>query len=506
MSGHASAEGISLRELFAGIEFRAGSEVPDISVTDISANSGLVEAGGLFLACRGFSRHGLEFLDEALDVGVGAVAWEPEEGFAEPQLPAGVAGLCVPQLGDRVGIIADRFFGTPSAELAVTGITGTNGKTTTAWLVTNALLGTGVQAGYMGTLGFGIGQNLESSALTTPGCIAVHRRLRKLADFGATAVAMEVSSHGLDQGRIDGVKLRTAAFTNLSRDHLDYHGSLEAYKAAKARLFEVAGLETAVINIGDPFGAELVGKQPKPLKVISVALAEASVDGHQACLIAELLDTDADGMRIGFSGEFGSAEMHSPLWGTFNVENLLVAVGILLASDYDLQAAAQALENCQAPPGRMQVVRGPAASPLVVVDFAHTPDALVKALGALREHCKGKVGVVFGCGGNRDEGKRAEMGAAAATHADRVIVTDDNPRDEHPADISAAVVAGVTGATPVEVVHDRAAAIQRAIEAASADDAVLIAGKGAENFQLVAGRRKPFCDAAVAAEVLGVAA
>ncbi|MDP7041390.1 MAG: Mur ligase family protein, partial [Gammaproteobacteria bacterium] len=264
MSGHASAEGISLRELFAGIEFRAGSEVPDISVTDISANSGLVEAGGLFLACRGFSRHGLEFLDEALDVGVGAVAWEPEEGFAEPQLPAGVAGLCVPQLGDRVGIIADRFFGTPSAELAVTGITGTNGKTTTAWLVTNALLGTGVQAGYMGTLGFGIGQNLESSALTTPGCIAVHRRLRKLADFGATAVAMEVSSHGLDQGRIDGVKLRTAAFTNLSRDHLDYHGSLEAYKAAKARLFEVAGLETAVINIGDPFGAELVGKQPKP--------------------------------------------------------------------------------------------------------------------------------------------------------------------------------------------------------------------------------------------------
>ena len=198
MTGGVSVEGISLRELFAGIELQAGSEVLDIAVTDISANSGLVEAGGLFLACSGFRRHGLEFLDEALDAGVGAIAWEPGEGFTEPRLPAGIAGICVPHLGDQVGIIADRFFASPSSTLAITGITGTNGKTTTAWLVTNALLGTGVQAGYMGTLGFGIGQNLESSALTTPGCIAAHRRLRKLSDVGATAIAMEVSSHGLD--------------------------------------------------------------------------------------------------------------------------------------------------------------------------------------------------------------------------------------------------------------------------------------------------------------------
>jgi UDP-N-acetylmuramoyl-L-alanyl-D-glutamate--2,6-diaminopimelate ligase len=501
-----SVEGISLRELFAGIELQAGSEVLDIAVTDISANSGLVEAGGLFLACSGFRRHGLEFLDEALDAGVGAIAWEPGEGFTEPRLPAGIAGICVPHLGDQVGIIADRFFASPSSTLAITGITGTNGKTTTAWLVTNALLGTGVQAGYMGTLGFGIGQNLESSALTTPGCIAAHRRLRKLSDVGATAVAMEVSSHGLDQGRIDGVKLRTAAFTNLSRDHLDYHGSFDAYKAAKATLFEVEGLESAVINIGDPFGAELARKQRAGQKTISVALVESAPGGQQSALCAELLDIDANGMRIRFTGEFGTAEMHSSLWGTFNVENLLVAAGILLASDYELDAAAKALENCQAPPGRMQVIRGHTTSPLVVVDFAHTPDALAKALIALREHCDGQVGVVFGCGGNRDEGKRAEMGAAAATHADRIIVTDDNPRDEHPAEIATSVVAGAKGAASVEVVHDRAAAIQRAIEVAGTDDAILIAGKGAENFQLVAGRRKPFCDADVAADVLGVAA
>lgn len=495
-----------MRDLFAGIAVHGDGDVPDVFVTDISANSSLVEAGGLFLACRGFTRHGLEFLDEALQVGVSAVAWEPEDGLAAPQLPAGVAGLCVPELGDHIGTIADRFFATPSKELAITGITGTNGKTTTAWLVTNALLGSGVQSGYMGTLGFGIGQNLESSALTTPGCIAVHRRLRKLVDVGATAVAMEVSSHGLDQGRIDGVRLRTAAFTNLSRDHLDYHGTFEAYKAAKARLFEAAGLESAVINVGDSFGAELADRQPAQLRLISVALAEASPSGQPASLNAELLATDANGMRIRFSGEFGTAEMHSPLWGAFNVENLLVATGVLLASDYRLEAAAAALASCQAPPGRMQVVRGPVSSPLVVVDFAHTPDALGKALVALREHCDGKVAVVFGCGGNRDEGKRAEMGAAAASYADRIIVTDDNPRDEHPADISAAVLEGAAEAESVEVVHDRAAAIQRAIESAGATDGVLIAGKGAENFQMVAGQRRPFCDAAVAAEVLGAAA
>jgi UDP-N-acetylmuramoyl-L-alanyl-D-glutamate--2,6-diaminopimelate ligase len=387
----------------------------------------------------------------------------------------------------------------------VTGITGTNGKTTTAWLAANALVALGERAGYMGTLGYGIGTELETSALTTPGCIAVHRRLRKLADAGAKSVVVEVSSHGLDQGRIDGVNLQTAAFTNLSRDHLDYHASLDAYQKAKAKLFDVAGIESAVINIGDPFGAALARNPAGTYRLITVAIAGTAPGDQPAALTAELLEARPDGLRVRFAGDYGSAEINSPLWGQFNVENLLVAAGILIASGYALDAAVKALETTPAPPGRMQVVRGAETAPLVVVDFAHTPDALAKVLLALRAHCDGQVFAVFGCGGNRDAGKRSEMGAIAALHADRVIVTDDNPRDEDPAEIVNAILTGIPADAAVEVVHDRALAIEHAINAATAADAVLIAGKGSECFQYINGNRQPFSDVDVAARAMGVA-
>ena len=505
----AAAEGTRLRELFSGMSVDAGSQVPELMVTDITTDSGFVTKGGLFLACQGIHHHGLEFALPAVAAGAVAIAWEPVEGRATAELPEAVASFAVPDLSSEVGTIADRFFASPSAEIVVTGVTGTNGKTTTAWLASQALTRLGCAAGYMGTIGFGMAgygmsSELEPSALTTPGVIAVHRRLRKLVDAGASAVVMEVSSHGLDQGRIDAVCIKTAAFTNLSRDHLDYHGDLASYGEAKGKLFALQSLENAVINIGDPFGAELVRNWRSRAHVIAVAMAgQAPVDVTPA-LTAKVVEADADGLLLRFSGEYGTVEMRSNLWGRFNAENLLVAAGILLAHGFSLEEVTDALAECESPPGRMQVVRGAGSVPLVVVDFAHTPDALAKAIAVLREHCSGAISVVFGCGGERDRGKRGEMGSVAARLADRVIVTDDNPRNENPDEIVTAILAGVAEQSKVKVVRDRALAIATAVAASGSGDAVLVAGKGSESYQLIAGHSVPFSDVAEAAGLLGV--
>lgn len=476
------------------------------TVADITTHSGSVIAGGLFLAVKGYGNHGLAFLNEALTRCPAAVVWEPAEDISPPMLPATIAGLPVPDLGQRVGAIADRFFDAPSAQLRVSGVTGTNGKTTTAWLLAQALDHLGLRTGYMGTLGYGIGPVLEPTALTTPGCITVHRRLRAMADAGAAAVCMEVSSHGLDQGRIDGVRVRTAAFTNLSRDHLDYHTSLTAYKKAKARLFRHAGLESAVINIGDEFGRELVTLCKGQMPVLAVATYTGAEEYDETVLTAELLAAAPAGLHVRFTRAGEVCQLQSPLWGGFNVENLMVAAGMICAHGYSLQAAVTALGICTAPPGRMQCIGEGMEGPVVVVDFAHTPAALQQALVAMRAHCSGQLWVVFGCGGDRDSGKRGQMGAIAARFADQIILTSDNPRSENPGAIINAILAGMEGAADVKVISDRAAAIRAAIDLADVSDAVLIAGKGSETGQQTGQRIDPFSDAAVAAAALGVAA
>jgi UDP-N-acetylmuramoyl-L-alanyl-D-glutamate--2,6-diaminopimelate ligase len=487
----------SLGDLFAPLP------VPDVAIKDITTDSRRIRSGSLFLACAGRRRHGLEFAAQAVANGAAAVAWEPAAGISPPQLPAHVAGFEVPGLSAAVGQIADRFFAEPSAALDVTGVTGTNGKTTTAWLISQAFDQLGCRAAYMGTMGYGLGTELQPSALTTPGVIAVHRRLREMADAGATAVVMEVSSHGLDQGRVDAVRIRTAAFTNLSRDHLDYHGTMEAYGAAKAKLFSMDSVTTAVINTGDAFGADLVNLCGRNTQVIDVALRATGDQAPGAALEARMVESSRAGLILQFTGKYGTAVLKSPLWGRFNAENLLVATGVLLAHGYGLEAATEALSACAAPPGRMQVLRGAPDKPLVIVDFAHTPDALRQALGVIREHSWGALTVVFGCGGERDQGKRGEMGQVARRLANRIIVTDDNPRTDVPGEIVAAILAGIGSGADVQVEHDRARAIRMAIEAAGPDDVVLIAGKGSENYQIHADTSVPFSDAAVAAAVLG---
>ncbi|MDP6673405.1 MAG: UDP-N-acetylmuramoyl-L-alanyl-D-glutamate--2,6-diaminopimelate ligase [Gammaproteobacteria bacterium] len=485
--------------LFADMDL----DVPDVAVTDITSNSHNARSGGLFLACAGGARHGLEFLSQALEAGIRAVAWEPVEDMDEPLLPPGVIGIRVTGLRASLGLIADRFFSSPSADVVVTGITGTNGKTTTAYLVAQAMNQLDMTTGYMGTLGYGIGTDLQSSSLTTPDCITLHRRLRALADAGAQCVIAEVSSHALDQQRVAGVHFQIAALTNLSRDHLDYHDSMQNYAETKARLFAGNGIHTAVLNVGNPFGAEMAGRLESGPKLISVAVMDTADDAPDAQLRGLIVGEHADGIGLQLSGDFGEALLESTLWGRFNAENLAMAVGILLANGVAFPAAIAALKEAVAPPGRMELVRSGTISPTVVVDFAHTPDALGKALETARQHTSGKVWCVFGCGGNRDQGKRGSMGAVAAKLADRMIITDDNPRDEDPQQIAAQIIAGVKSAEHCEIVHDRETAIETAISSAAAEDVVLVAGKGHELVQLIGNVAEPFSDVAVARTALG---
>ena len=489
-----------LQQVFAGMDL----VVPDVSVTDIASNSHDAVERGLFLACSGGARHGLDFLSEALEIGVRAVAWEPEDGIHAPNLPPEVVGICVTGLRARLGVIADRFFSAPSNTVAVTGVTGTNGKTTTAYFVAQALNRIGLKAAYMGTLGYGIDSNLQPSALTTPDCITLHRRLRELADAGAQYVITEVSSHALDQHRVDGVRFQVAALTNLSRDHLDYHGSMKKYAETKARLFAGNGIHTAVLNVGDRFGAEMAGCLNPASDLISVAVVDTDTDTPDARLRGRIVGERTDGIGLLLFGDFGEALLESTLWGRFNAENLAMAVGILLANGVSFAAAVAALKDVVTPPGRMQIIRSKDAKPTVVVDFAHTPDALGQALKTMRRHTSGKVWCVFGCGGNRDQGKRHMMGEIAATFADQVIVTDDNPRDEDPGEITAQVCVGVKENGHCEIIHDRKTAIETAIAGAAPDDVVLIAGKGHELVQVSGAAALPFSDTAVARAALGL--
>jgi len=491
--------GMLLSALFDGLI----DDVPDCHVSDMTSDSRQVVPGGLFIACRGVQQHGLEYLPEALAAGAVAVAWEPEPGLTAPDVPQSVVVFPVDRLGEQLGMIADRFFVAPSSAISVAGITGTNGKTTTAWLLAQAMQHLGVTSAYMGTLGFGLmSAGIAPSALTTPGVISVHRRLRSMTDAGAQFVAMEVSSHGLDQGRADGVRFSTVAFTNLTREHLDYHVTMAAYAGAKQRLFTEFEFNSAVINVANDFGKELADLLHKDVHLLTVS-TDASVP---ASLHAELLAIGADGLRVRFFDKHGEAELQSSLWGRFNVENLLVAAGILMVSGIALNDAISALAKCDAPAGRMELLGGEASQPLVIIDFAHTPDALDKALTTVRDHCTGTIWCVFGCGGDRDQGKRSEMAEVVSRRADFAIVTDDNPRHESPEKIVADILQGFSADTRAEVVHDRAAAIGKAVASAAQGDVVFIAGKGAESYQLEGDRAHPFSDRDVASRALEAAA
>jgi UDP-N-acetylmuramoyl-L-alanyl-D-glutamate--2,6-diaminopimelate ligase len=469
-----------------------------------------VTPGAAFLACQGRTHHGLEFAHSALAAGARAILWEPAPGVTPPPLEAAIVVCAVPNLSAQLGFIADRFFDAPSASLTVAGITGTNGKTTCAWLLAQALQFYGRRSAYIGTLGAGLPGALKTLAHTTPDALTLHRLLAGLRSSGFDSVAMEVSSHALDQDRCAGVRFHTAVFTNLTRDHLDYHADMGAYGAAKARLLNWPTVAARVINVDDPFGLELArdrlqarGAPADRLFLTSQRPAEWVASGADY-VCASAVRASAAGLEIEIESSRGAAHLGSSLIGAFNVENLLTVLAVLLAWDVPLASACGALARCSAPPGRMQA-EGGGALPLALIDYAHTPDALAKALRAARAHCRGQLWCVFGCGGERDRGKRGEMGRIAAQLADEIIVTDDNPRREEPGEIVLAIMQGITaagGAARARVIHDRAQAIASALAQAAALDVVLVAGKGHEDYQIIGSQRRVFSDAAVVLQLL----
>jgi UDP-N-acetylmuramoyl-L-alanyl-D-glutamate--2,6-diaminopimelate ligase len=481
--------GLRLDHLLQGI-----AETPNagqLVVSGLALDSRRVNAGNAFFALRGTRGHGIEFVAGAVQRGARVVLAEaPPVAHIDPGVPV----LWIDGLHTFVGEIAARFFNRPSESLRIIGVTGTNGKTSTVQLLVQALEQLGHRAASIGTLGAGLHGQLREGERTTPDAIAVQESLAQFRDAGATHVAMEVSSHALDQGRVAAVAFDVAAFTNLTRDHLDYHGSMEAYGAAKAKLFEWPGLGVASINIDDAFGSELAAKLPRSIKLLRTSAAGADA----ADVTATNIVTSAEGIAFDLHTPWGDASVRSPLLGRFNVANLLTVTGCLGAMGESFERVVASVPTLAPVNGRMNRIGGTARLPLVVVDYAHTPDALEQALTALRAHCAARLICVFGCGGERDPGKRPQMGEIAERLADVAIVTDDNPRGEDGDAIVTQILAGMQKANDAMLERDREVAIAKAIAMANAGDVVLIAGKGHETYQETASGKRAFDDLAMA--------
>jgi len=473
-------------------------------------DSRAVRSGDTFVAYPGQSRDGREFIPQALARGAASVLWE-RAGFRwNPRWRA--PNLGVRQLRRNAGEIASRMHGRPSARLHLIGVTGTNGKTTCSQWIAQALTRCGRRCAVIGTLGYGVRAPLRPLANTTPDALWLHAQLAEFARRGAQAVAMEVSSIGLDQDRVAGVEFDVALFTNLSRDHLEYHRTMRRYGEAKARLFAWQTLRHAVVNLDDDFGAALARGIGRPgLEVIGYGFTAAR-GAPLARVTGSNLVTSARGVSFDAKTPWGAARVTSPVLGRHNAYNLLGTLAVLLASGVTLRKAVAALSALTPVPGRLQRVGG-GPRPLVVVDYAHTPDALEQALTTLRGLLNSNASrltphtsrliCVFGCGGERDRGKRPQMGRVAAALADRVVITSDNPRGEDPRQIIEDIVGGVRRAGGgMAIEPDRRAAILRAVQEARRGDIVLLAGKGHEEYQEIRGARRPFSDAAVAREAV----
>ncbi len=477
---------LSLNKIFA----HAGR---DLLIRELALDSRKVRAGDLFLAVPGAKVDGRNHIADALQRGAAAVAYEVEGATVLPITD--VPLIPVKGLTAQLSDIAGRFYGDPSRHLNLVGVTGTNGKTSVSQLIAQALDLLGQHCGILGTLGTGFYGALQSGMLTTPDPIAVQASLADLKKAGAKAVAMEVSSHGLDQGRVTALAFDVAVFTNLSRDHLDYHGTMQAYGAAKAKLFGWADLSCRVINIDDEFGRQLAAEQHES-RLLTYSQEDSSA--YLYCRDARFSD---DGVRATLVTPQGEHHLRAPLLGRFNLSNLLAAVGALLGMDYPLDEILRVLPQLEGPAGRMQRLGG-GARPLVVVDYAHTPDALEKVLLALRPHAKGQLLCLFGCGGDRDRGKRPLMAEVVERLADGVLVTDDNPRTEDPARIFDDIRVGFVAADKVRFVAGRGLAIAELIAGASADDVIVLAGKGHEDYQEINGERHDFSDLVEATKAL----
>ena len=465
-------------------------------IRELTLDSRKVRPGDLFLAVNGAQQDGRDYIGDAIARGAAAVIYEA--GDALPMYDSAALLLPVQGLQAQLSEIAGRFYGEPSRGLRVVAVTGTNGKTSVTQLLAQASDLLGQQCGLIGTLGSGFYGHLTLGHYTTPDPLTVQATLADLKNAGAKLVAIEVSSHGLAQHRINAVNVSVAVLTNLTRDHLDYHGSMQAYADAKARLFSWPGLRATVLNIDDAFGRELAQQQDAAIRLITYSVSDSSASIY--CRNVRFSHTGIQAEVVTAQGE---GNLSSTLIGRFNLSNLLAVIGALLAQGYSLEQALSVVAKVQGPAGRMQVLGGQ-QQPLVVVDYAHTPDALEQVLTALRPHvaADGRLLCLFGCGGERDKGKRPLMAEVVERLADVAVVTDDNPRGEDPAVIRAEILAGFSSDAGVSEVNERGTAIAQLIAQAHPHDVILLAGKGHEDYQEIQQQRHHFSDLEQAQQAL----
>ncbi len=477
-------------------------------ISNISLNSQTLREGGLFIALDGLSQHAIDFAGEAIKSGAVAVAYDSEDSYSQQRIKLlqrqySVEWVAIKKLKSLAGKIASRFYGHPSQHLKLIGVTGTDGKTSVTHLLVQSLIKLNKRAGSIGTLGYGMNNVLHSAGLTTPDAIQLQSNIHNLKEQGCEYVVMEVSSHALHQYRVSGCQFDLALLTNLGSDHLDYHHNIESYAKAKQKLFDFTDLSNRVFNINDKFGLKLSSKYPNE----TVTTYSASKSEH------ENVNISIESEKIGLSGlqlilGLGEQkiEIDTDLIGKFNIDNLLATAAVLTQLGFSNDEIEYAMQGLSPIPGRMEyypsVDNGSQETPAIVIDFAHTEQALTACLEAIRPYCQGSLICIFGCGGDRDAGKRPQMAKAAENYSDRVIVTDDNPRYEDPKQIVKDIVRGFNNPDQVEVIHNRKSAIKRAVSSSNSNDLIVIAGKGHEQEQIIKGSRIPFSDGEVVANLL----
>lgn len=463
-------------------------------VTGVQMDSRLLEKGDLFLACFGRRYDARNYIDEAISLGCSAVFSESGGDWEGIEMRGQVPVVAIDNLSAKISEIAGRFYKYPSRKLSVIGITGTNGKTSCSQFIAQSLSSLGYRCGVMGTLGYGLYGETKNTQLTTPDAVFTQKAFAEMVNANIDLVAMEVSSVGLHQKRVQSVQFDSAIFTNLSRDHLDYHESMYAYGENKKKLFAMPGLSAAIVNLDDPFALSVINNISPDVEIFTY-----SINNRTATVYAESVELTRSGFTATIVSPLGKGQITGKIIGHFNFSNVLAVVASLLnflskENGTSMEVVCEAISALRQVNGRMEII-GESAEITAVVDYAHSPEGLRSALTALRDHFKGEIWCVFGCGGNRDKGKRPLMGEIAEDFCDQLIITDDNPRNEEGDEIVEHILSGIDKPDKVCVIRDRAAAISHAVSNANAGDVVLVAGKGHETYQDIAGSRNIFSDA-----------
>ena len=473
----------NLKDLLYGI-----TDAPPIRYNNICDDSRYVNKGTVFFAVKGLSSDGCDFIESAINSGACAVIYEPPYDLSN--IETSIPIIAVDDLKLEIANIVSRHYESSINEMSIIGVTGTNGKTTVSRLIHQGFKKIGYKSGYIGTLGYGL-ENLNLNELTTPSCMKLHKILSEFQNSGVEYVVMEISSHAIDQRRIEGINFNTVIFTNLSRDHIDYHGNMENYGETKAKLFLERQSKIKIININDSFGRSLIERVDEG--VISTSIEPINIDKDKFISVTKY-ETNGSGFDIDLKSSWGTFKTHVPLLGTFNIENVIQTIALFLSHGFSMSKIQTIIEGMKAPSGRMESVDmdNNHLLPKVLVDFSHTPDALKLSLQSIRDHYDGKIWCVFGCGGDRDRGKRKMMGNIAERYADYVIVTSDNPRNENPEKIISDILEGIS--SKVETIVSREEAINFAIMNANKNEIILIAGKGHESYQKIGEETLEFSD------------